>query len=105
MSMTTDPHRQAKADWARLPSPEERAAELARIEREVATDVRRAFVAALAGCVVSLLAGLALMAWALHTTDPQLGEAAFLGGLIVGYAGITVTLARYYLRGERDGWW
>ncbi len=105
MPMQTDPHGQAKAQWTRLPSPQERAAEVARHEREVESDVRRAYLATLAGCALWLLAGLSLMAWAFHTTDPQLGQAAFLGGLIVGYAGITVTLARHYLRGERHGWW
>jgi hypothetical protein len=103
--MTVDPHRRTKPNWARVPSPEERAAELARDEREVRRDVRRAFIAAIAGCALWLLAGLGLMAWAFHTTDPQLGQAALLGGLIVGNAGITVTLARYYVRGERHGWW
>lgn len=46
-----------------------------------------------------------LMAMALHTTDRDLGQIAFLSGLIVGYAGIVVTFARYYLRGQNQGWW
>jgi len=103
--MTADPPRPAKAQRVRIPSPEERDAQLARAEREVLSDVRRAFVATLAGCVLWLMAGLGLMALAVHTTDPQLGQVAFLGGPIVGYSGITVTLARYYLRGEGQGWW
>ena len=45
------------------------------------------------------------MGWGLHTKDPGLGEIAVLGGLLVGYTGIVVTLARYYLRGEEAGWW
>jgi hypothetical protein len=45
------------------------------------------------------------MGRAMHTTDSQLGQIAFLGGLILGYAGTVTTVARYYLRGEREGWW
>jgi hypothetical protein len=45
------------------------------------------------------------MGWGLHTRNPGLGQISFLGGLFVAYAGIVVTLARYYLRGEETGWW
>jgi hypothetical protein len=86
-------------------SPVERAAELERDERETRRDVRRAFVAAAGGCVVSAILGLLPMAWALHTSDPALGEIGFLAGPIIGYTGITIALARYYLKGERNGWW
>lgn len=94
-----------RARWARVPSPEERAAELARDEHLTERDVRRALALTIVGCFVWLLVGLALIGWALHTMDVELGEIAFLGGLIVGYAGMATTLARYYLRGERSGWW
>ena len=93
------------AQLARPLTPQERAAELARGERAVSRDVRRAFVLVLLGCVLSLLLGLLLMGWAVYTTDPQLGQIAFFGGLLVGYSGIVVSLAQYYLRGERAGWW
>ena len=46
-----------------------------------------------------------LMGWGLHTTDPELGAIAFLGGLLLAYVGIVVTLARYFLLGEESGWW
>jgi hypothetical protein len=45
------------------------------------------------------------MAIGLHTTDPDFGQIAFLGGLIVGYAGIIVSFAQYYRRGQDQGWW
>jgi hypothetical protein len=99
------PGESSGARWTRRLSLEERAAELARAELLVRRDIRRAFLGALLGCAASLAVGLALMGWAIHTTDPALGQIAFLSGLILGYTGIVTTLARYYLRGEREGWW
>ena len=95
----------SKATWARIPSPDERAAELANYERLTTRDIRRACVLAIAGCFFWLSLGLLLLGWALHTTDRAYGQIAFLSGLLVGYTGMVVTLARYYLRGERAGWW
>jgi len=97
--------RLSRPDWARVPSPEERAHQLAEEERLVRRDIRRAFALTIGGCFFSLLIGLALVGWAFHTTDPGLGQIAFLSGLILGYTGIVVSLARYYLHGERSGWW
>lgn len=94
-----------QAEWTPLPTPEERAAQLRVEERATTRDIRRGYVQAILGCVAWLVAGLGLVGWALHTTDPAWGEIAFLSGLIVGYAGITFTLARFYLRGEEAGWW
>ena len=51
------------------------------------------------------VAGLASIGWAIHTTDPGWARIAFLSGLVIGYTGIVVTLARYYLEGEKAGWW
>ena len=95
----------SRAEWERRLTPSERAAQIAGYERLVTCDVRVAFALTLLWCGVWLLAGLALIGWALHTADPELGEIGFLGGLLVGYSGMMVTLARYYLRGERAGWW
>jgi hypothetical protein len=103
--MTLDDSAPSAPRWARRLTPEERAAELAREERAVNGDIRRAFVGALCGCAFWLTAGLVAMGCGLHTTDPELGGIAFLAGLIIGYSGLTVTLARYYVRGEREGWW
>jgi hypothetical protein len=91
--------------WSKTPTPSERAAELAEHERLTSRDIRRAFLGTMAGCLVSVMFGLGLMGYGLHTTDPGYGQIAFLGGLLLGYVGITVSLALYYLRGEREGWW
>lgn len=99
------PPEQSKATWARIPSPEERAAELTRSERLTTRDIRLAFVVALGWCFFWLASGLVLMGLGLHTTDREYGEIAFFGGLLVGYTGIVVTLAMYYRKGERFGWW
>lgn len=103
--MHGDQPERSRAAWARIPTPEERAAELTRSERLTNRDIRVAFVLALGGCFFWLSVGLSLMGWALHTTDRDYGTIAFLGGLLVGYTGMVVTLARYYLRGVRSGWW
>ena len=99
------PPMHSRPQWARQLSPEERAEELACDERLIRRDVRAAFIWALLGCAFSLAVGLALMGLGLHTTNVQWGGTAFIGGLIVGYTGIVVSLARYYLYGEAHGWW
>ena len=104
-TMPGEPPAPSKATWARIPTPEERAAELEHSERLTTRDIRRAFVLAIVGCLFWLSVGLGLVGWALHTTDRDDGQIAFVGGLLVGYTGMFVTLARYYLRGERSGWW
>jgi hypothetical protein len=45
------------------------------------------------------------MAFAFHTTDEQLGRIFLLGGMVVGYTGITIALAGAYYRGEQRGDW
>lgn len=54
-------------------------------------------------CVVWSGVGLLIMGWGLHTTDPELGQMAWLGGMIVGYSGIVFTLARAHLRAKERG--
>ena len=103
--MVAERAERSKATWSRVPSPEERAAELARYELLTSRDIRRAFVFAIAVGVFWLAAGLVLMGWALHTTDRADGEIAFLAGLLIGYTGIVVTLAMYHRRGQQAGWW
>ena len=103
--MSVEPRQRTKTTWASAPTPEERAAELARVERLVAHDKRRAFLLTLVACVFWAAVGLTLIAWALHTTDVANGQIAFWSGLLAGYSGIAFTLARYYLKGESEGWW
>lgn len=94
--MTVAPRYPHSAAPTRRPTPDERA---------TSRDLRRAFLLASGACILFTALGLALMGVGLHTGDADRGQVAFLGGLIVGYAGIAVTLGRFYLRGEREGWW
>jgi hypothetical protein len=54
-------------------------------------------------CVAWSGVGLACMAWGLHTTDPDLGQLAWKGGVIIGYAGILITLVRAYAKARERG--
>ena len=54
-------------------------------------------------CVAWSCAGLLCMAWGLHTTDPERGEVAWKGGVIVGYAGILFTLMRAHAKAKERG--
>jgi hypothetical protein len=56
-------------------------------------------------CVVWCVSGLAVYAFAFHTTDQTLAQVFRWGAYIVTYGGIASTLARAYLRGERRGDW
>jgi hypothetical protein len=84
------------ATHARLPTPEERAAELDAIQREADRDTRRRWIARALGAFGSVVVGLYLMAWGLHLTDPGLASVAFWGGLLVGNLGVFVTLIVTY---------
>ena len=74
-------------------------------EKEVERTYRRELVKVCLQCVGSCLAGLVLLATALHVTDRSIGMIFWWGGFIVGYSGITLTLARAYLRGVERGDW
>lgn len=104
-TMPDHPLERWKAARTHVPTPEERAVEVARAEELTTGDVRRSFLLALGGCVFWLVVALASIGWAIHTTDPGWGRIAFLAGLITGYTGIVVTVARYYLEGQKAGWW
>ena len=56
-------------------------------------------------CVVWCVSGLVVFAFAFHTTDPRLGQVFKWAAYVVTYGGMTTTLARAYLRGERRGDW
>lgn len=99
------PPGQSKALSPHVPTPEERAAQLAHEAELTTRDIRRAFLLALGGCIFWLLVGLLAIGWALHTTDAGSGRIAFFAGLLAGYTGVVVTVARYYLKGESAGWW
>ena len=78
-----------------------RASEHRMAERDKARDLLR--VALL--CIVWCVLGLGSFGLALHTTDPFLAEGFRWGAYIITYGGISVTLGRAYLRGERRGDW
>lgn len=54
-------------------------------------------------CVAWSCVGLVCMAWGLHTTDHEMGDIAWRGGMILGYAGIAFTLARAYTKARERG--
>lgn len=72
-------------------------------EREAERARRRELVRAGALCIGWMLLGLYLLGWSVHTTDYLYGRIAFFGGLIVGNAGIVITLLASYRRLEKRG--
>lgn len=87
-----------------LPTPEQRAAELAALELEVQREIRWVYARAAVLCLLWMAVGLALVAWAVHTTNEQNGLLAFWGGLFIGNAGILITLVVTYHRAMEEGW-
>jgi len=47
--------------------------------------------------------GLVIMAFGLHTNDPELGQIFWKGGMVVGYAGILFTLVRWHTKAKERG--
>jgi hypothetical protein len=45
------------------------------------------------------------MGFAFYVTDYQLGQVFLLGGMVVGYAGMAISLFTAYRRGEERGDW
>ena len=92
------------AAWrSKQPTTEERASELAALERETVRAERRLLAETLLGCVVCCAAGLFLVSWALHTTDAGWGGIAFWSGLLIGDAGMFWLLLRHAHRLEEAG--
>jgi len=79
--------------------------ELKRVEehRRAERDTLWAHVGTALQCVAWSAAGLAVMAWGLHTNDRDFGEIAWRGGVILGYAGILFTLVRAYGKARERG--
>ena len=75
--------------------------EHSRAERDQRVDLLRTGLM----CVFWGVAGLGSFGLALHTTDPMLGQVFKWASFVITYGGITITLARAYLRGERRGDW
>jgi hypothetical protein len=93
------------AEWRRRRSPSERAAELEDDERFVKRDMLRTLAVGLVYWIGSLAVGLGLMGWSMHTTNTDRAGIAFWAGLVIGYSGLTLTLAWVYRRGQEQDWW
>ncbi len=90
-----------------MPLPEEIQQELERKRREEHLEAERdsfwAHVRTALMCVAWSVVGLAFMGWGLHTNDPDLGQMAWKGGMVVGYAGILFTLIRAHSKAKDRG--
>jgi hypothetical protein len=84
---------------------EELQAKRASEHRAAERDMGRALFLAGVSCLMWCVLGLVSFGFALHTTDPKLGEVFRWTAYVVTYGGISVTLARAYIRGERRGDW
>ena len=71
--------------------------------REAERDAFWAHVRTALMCVGWSAAGLAVMGYGLHTTDPDIGQACWKGGMILGYAGIAFTLVRAHGKAKDRG--
>ena len=81
---------------------EERARELALLERDITRARRRLLCETLIGCVVCSAVGLFLVGWAVHTTDRMWGGISFWFGLLIGDLGMITLLIRHFQLSE-DG--
>jgi hypothetical protein len=90
-----------------MPLPPDIQEELERKRREehvqAERDAFRAHVRTALMCVAWSAIGLAFMGWGLHTTDSELGQIAWKGGMVVGYAGILFTLIRAHAKAKERG--
>jgi hypothetical protein len=68
-------------------------------------DKRRSLLGTGLLCICWCVLGLGAFGLALHTTDPTFGEIFRWTSYVVTYGGISATLARAYLKGERRGDW
>ena len=90
-----------------MPLPQEIQEELQRKRREEHVLAQRdafwAGVRTALTCVAWSAIGLALMGVGLHLSDPDLGQIAWKGGMVVGYSGILVTLIRWRSKARERG--
>lgn len=54
-------------------------------------------------CLGWSAAGMAVMGFGLHTTDAELGQVFWKGGMVLGYSGILFTLVRWHLKKRERG--
>jgi hypothetical protein len=88
--ITTPPAPGAQA--TRIPTPHERAEEIARFERQADRDRFRDYLRTSVECMAWSFSGLVCIGWSFHTTDMGWGQITFYGGLVIGNGGILVSL-------------
>jgi hypothetical protein len=90
-----------------MPLPPEIQEELERKRREEHRQAERdsfwAHVRTALTCVAWSVAGIACMGFGLHTSDPELGQVFWKGGMVIGYAGILFTLVRAHSKAKERG--
>ena len=72
---------------------------------EAGRETRRDLVVSSLQAMGWAAAGIALIAWALHTTSEAYGRMAFYAGIAIGNGGWIFTMLGAYRRGERRGDW
>ncbi|MEA3247533.1 MAG: hypothetical protein U9Q74_15375 [Gemmatimonadota bacterium] len=96
------PHR-TTATRPRIPTKEERAAELLRAERVAWRDRLKDAIRTGLECFAWCAVGLFLVGYAVHVTDEKTGQVAFYGGLVIGNSGIVASLYFAFLRARDRG--
>lgn len=92
-----------------MPLPEELLEQMAARNRAAESrarwDMRTDAVLTALTCLFFSACGIAMIGFALHTTDIWMGRAFFWGGIALGNSGIIFALLAAYRRGERRGDW
>jgi hypothetical protein len=88
-----------------IPTREERARQMLASGRDADRERWRDLVFTSARCLAWMLAGLALLGAAYHTSDAKLGMVFWWAGITVGNAGVLVTVFRAFRRGQGRGDW
>jgi len=90
--------------WHRPPlSPEERALEIERLEKETKSQKRALYLRYGFEYLVWFVVGIFLLFWSFRTTDSRYARLAFWGGIGLGDAGMLMALIRGRKEGERKG--
>lgn len=83
------------------PSPEKRAAELQRLERDARIGEWKLYGFALLQCFAATVIGCTIAGYGFYVTDPELGKILLLSGMIVSWSGNLFALGRLAARVER----
>ena len=88
-----------------IPTRDERAEQLCKSERTAEWDRVRDLLITVVGCFAWLAVGLFLLGSAFHSTSQTWAPIMFWAGLVAGNAGILVTVALAFQRGQERGDW